>query len=145
LERFYTSLNDEQRARFNALVEQQRQSSRRARPAGEPSVAADCGIARPGVMAWPEVEIEQRVHPTDAQRPALASLRDAAAKAEDMLKSCEPNNALTLQARLAAISDRLNTMLDAVKTVHAALDKFYALLTDEQKSAFETIGRVRAG
>jgi hypothetical protein len=145
LQKFYDSLNDEQRARFTALAEQQRQILRRARTRTTPDVVADCGIARPGVMIWPEAEIEQRVHPTDAQRAPLAGLRDAAAKAEDMLKSCEPNNAATLPARLTAIGDRLNTMLDAVKTVRAALDKFYASLTDEQKAQFEAIGRERLG
>ena len=145
LQKFYDSLNDEQRARFTALVEQQRQTSRRARSRAAPEPVADCGIARPGVMEWPEAQIEQRLHPTDAQRAPLAALRDAAAKAADMLKSCEPNNATTLPARLAAINDRLNTMLDAVKTVREALDKFYASLTDEQKAQFEAIGRERLG
>jgi gamma-glutamyl phosphate reductase len=145
LQKFYDSLNDEQRARFTALAEQQRQNSRRGRVSAPPSVVADCGITRPGVMDWPEAQIEQRLHPTDAQRAPLAALRDAAAKAEDMLKSCASNNATTLPARLAAISDRLNTMLDAVKTVHEALDKFYASLTDEQKAQFEAIGRERLG
>ncbi len=140
LQKFYDSLNDEQRARFTALVEQQRQNSRRGRASATPSVVADCGITRPGVMDWPEAQIEQRLRPTDAQRAPLAALRDAAAKAEGMLKSCEPNNATTLPARLAAINDRLNTMLDAVKTVREALDKFYASLTDEQKAQFEAIG-----
>src|SRR5262249_2517295 len=145
LQKFYDSLNDEQRARFTALVEQQRQSARRARASAAPPVAADCGVARPGVMEWPEAQIEQRLRPTDAQRAPLAALRDAAAKAADMLKSCAPNDATTLPARLAAISDRFNTMLDAVKTVREALDKFYAALTDEQKAQFEAIGRERLG
>jgi hypothetical protein len=145
LQKFDDSLNDEQRARFNAMVEQQRHSSRRSREAPPPSDIADCGIARPGVMSWPEADIEQRVHPTDAQRAPLAALRDAAAKSEDILKSCEPSSAVTLPARLTAISDRLNAMLDAVKTVREALDKFYTALTDEQKAQFESIGRARMG
>jgi hypothetical protein len=145
LQKFYDSLNDEQRQRFTALVEQRRQTSRRARASAMVQVAADCGVARPGVMDWPEAQIEQRLHPTEAQRAPLAALRDAATKAAEMLKSCEPNNATTLPARLAAINDRLNTMLDAVKTVRAALDKFYGSLTDEQKAQFEAIGRERMG
>ena len=35
---------------------------------------------------------------------------------------------------------RLGVMLEAVKTVHAALDDFYGKLTDEQKAQFEAIG-----
>ena len=146
LQKFDDSLNDEQRARFTALVEEQHQSSRRSRSSSAPPpVVADCEIARPGVMTWPETEIEQRVQLTEAQRAPLTALRDAAAKAEDMLKSCEPNNAATLSVRLTAINDRLNTMLDAVKTVREALDKFYATLSDEQKAQFESIGRARSG
>jgi ABC-type transporter MlaC component len=150
LQKFYDSLNDEQRERFTALVEQQRQTSREGsrrsrRSASAPQATADCGVMRPGVMDWPDAQIEQRLHPTDAQRAPLAALQAAATKASDMLKSCEPNDATTLPARLAAINDRLNTMLDAVKTVRAALDKFYASLTDEQKAQFEAIGRERMG
>jgi hypothetical protein len=145
LQKFYDSLNDEQRQRFTALVEQQRQNLHRLRTPPAPLATADCGVARPGVMDWPEAQIEQRLHPTDAQREPLAALRDAATKAADMLKSCEPNNATTLPARLAAMNDRLNTMLDAVKIVRVALDKFYASLTDEQKAQFEAIGRERMG
>jgi LTXXQ motif family protein len=106
---------------------------------------ADCGIARPGVMDWPQAQLEQRLRPTDAQKATLAALRDAAAKASDMLKECQPNSATTLPARLEAVSERLNVMLDAVKTVRAALDAFYATLSDEQKAQFESIGRERVG
>ncbi len=35
-------------------------------------------------------------------------------------------------------------MLQAVKTVHAALDDFYAKLNDEQKAQFEAIGPGRS-
>ncbi len=35
-------------------------------------------------------------------------------------------------------------MLQAVKTVYAALDDFYGKLTDEQKAQFEAIGQGRA-
>ena len=44
-------------------------------------------------------------------------------------------------ARVAAVKNRLTTMLEAVKTVHTALDQFYATLSDEQKAQFEAIGR----
>jgi len=143
LQKFDDSLNDEQKAQFSALVEQQHRTSRHARTSEQP--VADCGIARPGVMDWPEAQIEQRVHPTDTQKASLAALHDAAAKAADTLKECQPDSAVTSAARLEAINERLNVMLDAVKTVRAALDAFYATLTDEQKARFESIGRERVG
>jgi hypothetical protein len=51
---------------------------------------------------------------------------------------------VTPPARLAAARKRLETMLDAVKSVRAALDDLYAKLTDEQKAQFEAIGPQRA-
>jgi hypothetical protein len=62
-----------------------------------------------------------------------------------MLKtSCQAGEAITPPARLEAAGKRLNTMLQAVKTVRAALDDFYAKLSDEQKAQFEAIGPRRS-
>jgi hypothetical protein len=62
-------------------------------------------------------------------------LQDAAAKAAGMLKAtCQPNDAVTPPARLAALAKRLDTMLQAVKLVRPAIENFYATLSDEQKS-----------
>jgi hypothetical protein len=62
-----------------------------------------------------------------------------------MLKtSCQPEDAVTPPARLAAIGKRLDTMLQTVKSVRAALDNFYGTLTDEQKAQFEAIGPLRS-
>ena len=43
-------------------------------------------MAQAGATDWPAAEIEQRFHPTDAQRASLNALKDASAKAGDMLK-----------------------------------------------------------
>ena len=76
---------------------------------------------------WPAAEIDQRVHPTDAQRASLNNLKDASAKAIDILKgTCEPNEALTPPARLSAAGKRLDAMLQAVETVKSALDSLYS-------------------
>jgi hypothetical protein len=62
-----------------------------------------------------------------------------------MLKaSCAPNDALTPPARLVAAGKRLDTMLQAVETVKAAVDDLYQDLTDEQKAQFEAIGPGRS-
>jgi hypothetical protein len=140
LQKFYDLLDDEQRARLNALGQNQRQDQRRNKAArntttgvttGSGSLAQNCGAT---------------LHPTEAQRASLAALQDASAKAADMLKnSCQPTEAITPPARLEAIGDRLDTMLQAVKTVRAALDNFYGSLNDEQKAQFEAIGPRRRG
>jgi hypothetical protein len=137
LDRFYGLLNDEQKARLNALGQDQR-SQTASKSAG--SLAQSCA-AQPGATDWPAAEIESRLHPTDAQRASLTALQDASAKAADMLKtSCQADTAVTPPARLAATGKRLDAMLQAVKTVRTAVDDLYGKLTDEQKAQFEAIG-----
>jgi hypothetical protein len=63
-----------------------------------------------------------------------------------MLKaSCPTTEPITPPARLEAIANRLHNMLQAVKSVRAALEDFYRKLSDEQKAQFEAIGPARAG
>ena len=142
LEKFYGLLSDEQKARLTALGKDQHQSRTAEKTTG--SLAQTCGAAQPGVMEWPTAEINQTVRPTDAQRASLEALQNASVKAADMLKSsCAADDALTPPARLAAVGKRLDTMLEAVKTVRSALNDFYASLNDEQKARFEAIGPQR--
>src|SRR5262249_32046922 len=78
IERFYQSLSDEQKARFNAIA-----------PAGDPDAAGKdqrdltkfCDEKAPGVTDLPIDRIAQTVQPTSAQRAALDELRDASVKA----------------------------------------------------------------
>jgi hypothetical protein len=141
LQKFYSLLGDEQKVRLNALGQDQR----RGETANNAPHAQGCGAAQPGVTDWPTGEIEAKIHPTDAQRASLAALKDAGAKAADMLKaSCDVGEAITPPARLQAVGKRLDTMLQAVKTVRAALDDFYGKLSDEQKAQFEAIGPRRS-
>jgi hypothetical protein len=139
LDKFYGLLNDEQKARLNALGQDQRRKSAAQQIAG--SLTQSCGVTQAGATAWPAAEIEAKLHPTEAQRASLAALQDANAKADEMLRNaCQADDALTPPARLAAVDKRLDVMLQAVKTVRTALDDFYGKLTDEQKAQFEAIG-----
>ena len=62
-----------------------------------------------------------------------------------MLKaSCQPSEAITPPARLEAAGKRLDVMLQAVKSVRAALEDFYGQLSQEQKAQFEAIGPRRS-
>jgi HPt (histidine-containing phosphotransfer) domain-containing protein len=142
LDKFYSLLNDEQKARLNALAEdQRRRSSARNR---DRSIAQGCDVAQVSALKWPAEEIEARLRPADAQRSKLVALQDASARAADTLQtSCQPDDAITPSARLAAMGKRLDTMLQAVKLVRSALDDFYATLSDEQKLQFEAIGPQR--
>jgi hypothetical protein len=137
LERFYQSLSDEQKARFNAIA-----------PAGEPDVAAKdqrdltrfCDEKAPGVTDLPIDRIAQAVQPTPAQRAALDELRDASVKAAEGLKvNCPTYQTLTPTGRVEAMEKRLDATLAAVKTVKPALAKFYNSLSDEQKARFNSL------
>jgi hypothetical protein len=136
LDHFYGLLNDEQKARLTALGQDQR----RGRSSGV-LAQGDCGNGQAAATDWPTAELEQRLHPTDAQRASLNNLKDASAKAADMLKgTCEPDQTLTPPARLSAAGKRLDAMLQAVEIVKGSLDDLYGELTDEQKAQFESIG-----
>ena len=141
LDKFYGLLSDEQKAKITALAAEQRNAQRE-----QTASNGGCSAAQPGATEWPSEAIERNVRPTDAQRASLAALQDAAAKADDILKSsCPPTEARTPPARLDAVSARLDAMLQAIGTVRPALDTFYNALTDEQKVAFDAIGPERGG
>ena len=139
LDKFYSLLNDEQKARLTALAEDQRKSANARKSRRSP--VQSCGVAPPAALTWPSAEIEARLHPTDAQQASLAALQNANAKAADMLAtSCPADEAVTPPARLAVVGKRLDIMLQAVKLTRTSLDGFYATLSDEQKAQFEAIG-----
>ena len=56
---------------------------------------------------------------------------------------CQPDDNLAPPDRLATADTRLDAMLDAIKLVKPALDDFYAMLSDEQKTQFDIIGAKR--
>ena len=145
LEKFYGPLNDEQKARFNALAEDQRKAA-----AANSATGADrCPRLRRGAACrrWNGRPARSRPGciPNDTQRAALQVLQDTSAEAAETLKAhVRPRRRMTPPARLAAIGKRLDTMLQAVKQVRAALEDFYATLSDEQKAQFEAIGPRRS-
>ena len=135
LERFYQSLNDEQKARFNALGpdDDQQQQSRR-------DLSQVCGERATGIASLPIERIERTVQPDATQRSALKELQDATAQAVDLLKSdCPTYRALTPVGRLEAMEQRLDAMLRAVQTVQPALERFYGALSNEQKERFNRL------
>ncbi|CAM5348975.1 hypothetical protein AFEL58S_01212 [Afipia felis] len=137
MEKFYGLLDDEQKAKLTAM-------SPRSKAAQDDD---SCGITSlSDAVAWPTDEINQRLQPNDEQKAKLTALQDATFKAADSLKAtCRPSTALTPPARLAAAGERLDALLGAVKSVHAALNDFYGTLSDEQKAQFEAIGPDRSG
>jgi LTXXQ motif family protein len=140
LDKFYGLLTDEQKAKVNAIG----QAPPPDKDAESP--LEDCGPSMLSGMELPAAVIDKAVHLTDDQRKSLVGLQNADTQAAaDLLKaSCGADNPITPPARLAAVRKRLDAMLAAVKMVAAALNDFYAMLSDEQKARFEAIGPVLA-
>src|SRR5499433_832511 len=136
IEKFYQSLNDEQKARFNALGPDNSDQQQAQR-----SLTQVCGERASGIASLPLERIERAVQPDGAQRSALKELQDAASEAVNLLNSdCPTYRALTPVGRLQAMEQRLDAMLRAVQTVQPALEKFYGSLGDEQKERFNRLG-----
>jgi hypothetical protein len=141
LQRFYDSLSDEQKARFN-VVSSDPQTGRAARANDRsPDLSQVCGAEALKPVNVPTDRIAKTVSPTDAQRTALDSLNEATQKAAEFLKAnCPSEQAFTPPGRISAMEHRLQAMQAAIKTVQPALENFYNLLTDEQKARFNLLG-----
>jgi LTXXQ motif family protein len=140
LAEFYSLLSDEQKTKLTALGTNQNRNNETTG-----SLVQTCAAPPVGVTNWPTSEIDQAVHPTDAQRTRLLVLKQAGDRAAELLKaSCPTDEPLTPPARLEAVAKRLDAMLQAVKLVRAELNSFYDSLSDEQKAQFDAIGPQRA-
>jgi hypothetical protein len=139
LDKFYQSLSDEQKARFNALGPDENQQQARR------DLTQMCGQRAAGIGNLPTDRIERAVRPTEAQRSTLKELQDAMSEAGNVLKSdCPTYRPLTPIGRLEAMEQRLDAMLRAVTTVQPALERFYSVLSDEQKERFNRLGPPQA-
>jgi hypothetical protein len=104
-------------------------------------IAQLCGGRTPGLTDWPIERIEQTVAPTQGQQAALLELKNASAKAIEVLHAaCPIGEVATPLARLDAMEKRLDAMRQAVALVRPALESFYGSLHDEQKVRFNAIG-----
>jgi LTXXQ motif family protein len=135
LERFYGLLSDEQKARFNLIAPEvqpaRQRSSDPAQLCTEPAAKA---------TEMPTARIERALRLSDEQRNALAALNEAARKTADLLEAkCPADETLTPPGRVAAMQQRLEAVLGAIKILQPALEDFYAKLTDEQKARFNQL------
>lgn len=93
------------------------------------------------------VRIEHRVKPTDEQKPTFEEFKTAARAAAQKLREACPEPAKRSEdgerekrtpiERLAQTQAGLETSLEALKTFRPAAEKFYAVLSDEQKQKLE--------
>ena len=106
----------------------------------ERRAAEVCTNGASDLTDWPIARISEVVHPTEAQRPALDELRAASQNAMDLLKAGCPNDLpSTPTGRLAAMESRVKVMLQAVQMVRPPLERFYQLLSDEQKALLNAV------
>ena len=143
LDKFYQSLNDEQKARFNALGPDAQQAAGGGRSAnrGSPDLTQLCSGQVANVADLPAARIAPALRLIQAQQGALDNLERASMKAAEFLKTnCPADQTLTPPGRIEAMEQRLTAMLQAVKTVQPALENFYGSLSDEQKARFNQLG-----
>ena len=139
LEKFYASLNDEQKQRFEAMGNAGRTQTGSTAAGG--NLAALCGEQEGDVAKLPVQRIEQVVEPNAQQQAAFDALKKVSEDAADQLQaSCPAQMPQTPVARLDAVQTRLSAMVEAIKTIRPALENFYASLSDEQKAKFNTMG-----
>ena len=140
LEKFYASLSDEQKERFNEIGPKNTAANAQASVASQ--AAETCKQPKPGLANLPIEKIEDALNPTDAQEAELNKLQDATDKAVSIMQAaCPDETPITPTGRLDAMEKRLQAMIDAAKTVKPALENFYASLTSEQKARFNRIGQ----
>jgi LTXXQ motif family protein len=113
---------------------------------GTPTAASDqltqmCGADSRDIAGLPIDQFQQAIQPTAEQSAALDDLANASVKAaQDLKAACPSDIALTAPTRLAAMRQRLEAMIAAVQTVQPPLEKFYGLLSDEQKAHLTGLG-----
>jgi LTXXQ motif family protein len=100
-----------------------------------------CGPRSAGFAQWRLDRIERVIKPTEAQRAKFDEFKAASNKAaEAMRAACPTDVPTTIVGRMEAMEKRLDTMLQAVKTVRPTLEAFYATLSDEQKDNLNSSG-----
>lgn len=141
LDKFYSSLSDEQKERFNELGPKHPANNVET-TAALPADSKSCSEPKPGLTNLPIERIGDAVNPNDAQDAKLTALQDATDKAVSILQAaCPEETPVTPPGRLDAMETRLKAMIQAANTVKPALVDFYASLSSEQKARFNEIGK----
>ena len=143
LDDFYNSLTDEQRRNFNAMgAAKLQREAKTQRPAPASDLPALCDQRAASFSTLPVERIEQTMRLSQQQRGAFEALKSASTKAASELRtSCPSPIPQMIVDRLGAVDVRIAALLQAVKTLQPALHNFYAVLDDEQKARFNTMGQ----
>jgi hypothetical protein len=114
---------------------------------GRRGYGAMCNPGSSGFAEWRADRIAELVKLTDAQRGKFDEFKAASIKsAEVMRNACQAEVPETIVGRTEAMEKRMDTMLQAIRTMRPALEAFYATLSDEQKARLDSnYGRGRFG
>jgi hypothetical protein len=112
---------------------------------GMADLAQTCEGFAPGVSDLPIQSLEKIAGPAGDERATLQDLKDASAKASDILKqSCPAETPLTPVARLDAMQHRLQAMEQAGEAVRGPLLRFYDSLADDRKQRLNALAASNA-
>ena len=136
LERFYSTLNEGQKARLSAMAEPANGGS--SNGSGAAALCDPPGVTPAASFAQlPADRIERALQPTQQQEAAFETLKAVSASAAASLEaSCPAKTPQTPVERIDAVEMRLDAMVQAAKEVRPALAAFYATLSNEQKARF---------
>jgi hypothetical protein len=99
-----------------------------------------CSGQAQGLTDLPVEQIAREVQPNADQRHLLDDLKAATEKAVGIMQAACPGDLpATPTGRIAAMRQRVDAMLQAVRTVRPALERFYNALSDEQKERFNSL------
>jgi hypothetical protein len=104
-------------------------------------VTQSCAGFAPGVTSFPIDRMREAIQSTGGQSAALNDLASAASKASSVVAaSCPSVPPLTPVARLDAVDQRLEAMIQAVQIVRPALTRLDDSLSDEQRQHLDALG-----
>jgi hypothetical protein len=106
-----------------------------AAPKNAAPLASLCGDDTDEIDGLPVDRVRPVINPNDAQRAALDDLANASKKAsETIAAACSGETPTSAPAQLAAMQQRIEANLAAIKIIQPPLDKLFSLLDDEQRA-----------
>ncbi len=141
LNRFYDTLNDEQKKHFviAEAAPDPRTAAAATRGAPRNEIARMCGMPKP--TESPIRQVERELRPTKAQRASFDELQKKTSEmGQFLLASCLQPIPATPTARLDAAADRLTAVIFAANHVGLALNDFYHQLSEQQQAKFKAFG-----
>ena len=98
-----------------------------------------CNPGMTGFAEWRTERLADELKLTDAQRAKFDEFKAASAKAGEAMRSlCTADVPATIVARTEAMENRMDAMLQAIRTMRPALEAFYATLNDDQKAKLDS-------